>query len=256
MGSLSPVMRGAEPLQSRGPIILATADIHSPHYLMILKSSLTKLSQNEKRACLVLLAGDIVDRGRIEAAAPVFNMIREHLPDAKLVAVFGNEEYHELENEFKRVYSYVDWLDDEYRVYECGDSSIGIVGTRGSLEKPTRWQQKNMPWLARIYKERPSIIRRLLQKARGEADKVILLSHYALSKATIKGEHPAIWPHLYDPAMESVIREEKPDAAVHGHAHKGRPYAVVGVTPVYNVALPLNRRLVRLRFRIALENFL
>ena len=242
-------------MQNRGPLVLATADIHSPHYLMILRSALQKLERESKNACLILLAGDIVDKGRVEAARPVFNLIREHLPSARIVAVFGNEEYHELEDDFKRAYPEVDWLNDEYKIYQCDNVSIAIVGTRGSLEKPTSWQRKHMPWLVHVYRERPHIVRKILREAKRESDKVILLSHYALSKATIKGEHPAIWPHLYDPAMEALIREEKPDAAVHGHAHKGRPYAIVDSVPVYNVALPLNRRIVRVTFKTSLDIF-
>jgi len=223
--------------------------VHSPLYLEAFRSSLSSLSDEP---CLFLFAGDIVERGRVEAAGPVFEAARQAAPSSTLVAVFGNEEYHDREDEFRRAYPWVDWLDDEYRVYECAGQRVAVVGTRGALARPTSWQRRNMPWLERVYRERPVRIARLLDEASREADIVILLSHYALARATIKGEDPRVYPYLYSPAMERVVREARPHAAVHGHAHKGTPRAVVSGVPVYNVAFPLNRRPVRVRPRVPL----
>ncbi|MCE4628198.1 MAG: metallophosphoesterase, partial [Desulfurococcales archaeon] len=118
-------------MQSRGPPqIYATSDVHSPRYLSLLVSSLPEKGE----ACLFLLAGDIVDRGRVEAAKPVFDAVRQKFPGSKLVAVFGNEEYHDREDEYRRAYPYVDWLSDEYRIYDCNGTSIAIIGTRGAID--------------------------------------------------------------------------------------------------------------------------
>ena len=223
-------------MQSRGPL-LATADIHSPKYLPLLVKGLERVNVDP---CAVLLAGDIVDRGNVAAAAPVFSLIRQRVPGKPIIAVFGNEEYHDLEGEFRRRYPFVTWLDDEYTVIECGEGGrIAIVGTRGALDRPTPWQRRNMPWLERVYRERPARIAGLIDEARREAGKVVLLSHYALSRATIRGENPRIYPYLYSRAMERVIAEKRPDAAIHGHAHRGTPRGSVAGVPVYNVALPL-----------------
>ena len=223
-------------MQSRGPL-LATADIHSPRYLSLLSKALARVNTDP---CAVLLAGDIVDRGNVAAAAHVFSLIRQRLPGKPIIAVFGNEEYHDLEDEFRKRYPYVTWLDDEYTTIECREGGqIAIVGTRGALDRPTPWQRRNMPWLERVYRERPTKIARLIDEARREAGRVVLLSHYALSRATIRGENPRIYPYLYSRAMERVIAEKRPDAAVHGHAHRGTPRGSVAGVPVYNVALPL-----------------
>ncbi len=239
-------------MQSRGPPkIYATSDVHSPRYLSMFVSSLPRKGE----ACLFLFAGDIVDRGRVEAAKPVFNAVRQAFPGSRLVAVFGNEEYHDREEEYRRAYPFVDWLNDEYKVYDCWGLGIAVIGTRGAIDRLTTWQRKHMPWLEDVYSRRPSIIAKLIDKARREADKIIVLSHYGLAKETIVGEPPRLWPYLYSRAMERVIREKKPDAAVHGHAHRGTPKAMISGVPVYNVALPLNRKPVRVTFRIGLDVF-
>ncbi len=187
-----------------------------------------------------------MDKGNVAAAAHVFRLIEKHYPGSRIVAVFGNEEYHDREEEFRRRYPSIDWLDDEYRVYECGDRRVAVVGTRGALARPTRWQRRHMPWLERVYRERPARIVELARQARREADHIVVLSHYGLARATLQGEPPSIWPELYSPLMEKAILRIRPDAAVHGHAHNGRPHAVVGGVHVYNVALPLNKRIVGL----------
>ncbi len=185
----------------------------------------------------------------------MFNAVRQAFPGSRLVAVFGNEEYHDREEEYRRAYPFVDWLNDEYKVYDCWGLGIAVIGTRGAIDRLTTWQRKHMPWLEDVYRRRPSIIAKLIDKARREADKIIVLSHYGLAKETIVGEPPRLWPYLYSRAMERVIREKKPDAAVHGHAHRGTPKAMISGVPVYNVALPLNRKPVRVTFRIGLDVF-
>jgi len=239
-------------MQQGGPLILATSDIHSPHYLPVLASALRAARREYGSPCLILLAGDIVDKGVVVQARPVFDLLWETYPGVPIVAVFGNEEYHELQEKFRKEYSDVTWLDDETAFFDCNNETVSIVGTRGSLARPTRWQRRNMPWIEKVYRKRPTIIRGLLREARREADRVILLSHYALSEKTVKGEPPALWPYLYDPAMERVVAEEKPDAAVHGHAHRGTPFALVNGVPVHNVALPLNRKIVKIKMIIKL----
>jgi len=233
------------------PQLWGSGDIHSPRFLREFEISLPRRGE----ACLFLLAGDIVDKGRVIFAVPVVEAVRRAYPGASIVAVFGNEEYYELEDELRKITPSVKWLSDDMAVYECNGHNVAVVGTRGALERPTSWQRRHMPWLERIYRERPRIVSELLRKAKREADIVVLLSHYALSRATIRGEPPKVWPYLYSPLMEKVITRERPNAAVHGHAHRGTFRAVVGGVPVYNVAFPLNRVPVRVRPRLSLTLF-
>ncbi|GAB6148614.1 metallophosphoesterase family protein [Stetteria hydrogenophila] len=235
-------------------VLAAFADVHSPVYLGLLRSALAGAGF---KPCAVLFAGDLVDKGRAAAAEPVASLLREKWPGIPVVAVPGNEDYEEVMDEIKRRTPGFKWLEDEYTVVDCGGEAVAVVGTRGALDRLTRWQRRHKPHLERVYRERPQLIARLIDEARREAGRVVLLSHYALARATLRGEDPRIWPELYSSRMERVVAEKRPDAAVHGHAHKGTPRALVAGVPVYNVALPLNRRIVEVELRPrGLEAFL
>ncbi|MEB2836412.1 MAG: metallophosphoesterase [Desulfurococcales archaeon] len=237
--------------------LYATADIHAPRYYALFREALARLSREAGEVCALILAGDIVDSGKASMLEPVLRAIDSELGAVKVVAVFGNEEYEEVRDTLKRISAgRVEWLDDSVTYVECNGERVGIVGTSGALDRPTRWQRRHKPHLARLYAERPRIVEGLLSEAKRNADRVVLVSHYGLSRATLRGEDPRFWPEMYSSALEDVVRRLRPDAAVHGHAHNGTPYALVGGVPVYNVALPLNRRIVEVKWRRGLEAFL
>lgn len=219
--------------------IYASSDIHSPLYLSLFKKSMDSITDS----CLFIMAGDIVDRGVVSAAEPVFRMIREKT-SATIISVFGNEEYMDREKYFVKRYPEVVWLNDNYTIIGINNHSIAVIGTRGALERPTKWQRKHMPWLENVYRKRPVVLRNLIANARKEADIIVVVSHYALTHHTIIGEPTHIWPEIYSPAMEKVVLEERPHIIIHGHAHRGKPFANVKGIRIYNVALPLNKRII------------
>lgn len=222
-------------------VLAAFGDVHSPLYLALLRSALQAYNG---RPCAVLVAGDLVDRGRAAAAEPVASLLAEKWPGVPVVAVPGNEDYEEVMGEIRAKTPGFKWLEDEYTVLDCDGVSLAVVGTRGALDRLTRWQRARRPELERVYRERPGLVARLIDEARREASRVILLSHYGLARATLGGEDPRAWPELYSSRMERVVAEKRPDAAVHAHAHNGTPRAVVAGVPIYNVSLPLNKRIV------------
>jgi Icc-related predicted phosphoesterase len=67
--------------------------------------------------------------------------------------------------------------------------------------------------------------------------------HYAPIRATVEGEPPEIFPFLGSSRLADPLEHYSVTAAVHGHAHGGTH---AGKTPkgipVYNVSLPLMRR--------------
>ncbi|MGC9182416.1 metallophosphoesterase family protein [Caldisphaera sp.] len=231
----------------------AASDIHYPHYFDLFKKSLNNISEEP---CLFLLAGDIIDKGKIEGAKPVFESIFNKFPNSKIVATFGNDEWNELWDKLKEEYSNIDWIVDDYKVYSCNNISISVIGTPGALDKPTRWQIKNIPNIQEIYNNRLTKIRELLIKAKKISQKTILLSHYALSKLTLKGENPYSYGELYSSKMEKIIVETRPDVAIHGHAHRGTAYALLQNIPIYNVAIPLVKNITKIIFIKNLEGFL
>ncbi|MCE4605640.1 MAG: metallophosphoesterase [Desulfurococcales archaeon] len=231
--------------------VYGVSDIHSPRYLGLYRESLGRVIDLR----ILILAGDIIDKGRHQWFKPVIDEALSRFPHARIIGVYGNEEYEEARVHLS-MYPSVEWLDDTYTVVDMNSCSLAIVGTTGALDRLTRWQRRNKPELAGVYRRRPKVLARLIGVARREADAVVLVSHYALSRATITGEPRSVWPELYSYGMERLLAEAKPDAAVHGHAHKGRPYATVSGVPVYNVALPLTRKLTRIVGRIGLDLFL
>jgi predicted phosphodiesterase len=253
MGSLK--QGGAEPLQNRGPLVFyASSDIHSPKYLRLFSDSIKELRGT--KPCAFILAGDIVDKSNVVAAEPVFNLIKKYIEEsARIIAVFGNEEYVEYQEEFTRRYPNIYWLDDSYLKLTCNGKTIAVVGTRGALDRPTRWQQKHMPWISKLYAERPHRIASLLDEARRESDMVLLVSHYAVTSRTLIGEPRSVWPELYSKSMEKVVLEKKPDIVIHGHSHRGKPFALLDNIPVYNVALPLNKKIVKIAPRKSIIEF-
>jgi len=240
--------------RSPEPKLLATSDIHSPVYLQLFRKALQNLKRNEKW-CAMILAGDLVDKGKAEMFDPVIKFIYETLGETKIVAVFGNEEYEEIRDRLCKSYSKIIWLNDDSTIINCNSTSIGIVGTQGALDRLTSWQRRNKPFLRKIYDERPIKIKKLILDLKDKVDYVVLVSHYVISKRNLIGENPKMWAEMYSSKMERVIIETKPNAAIHGHAHNGSKFSMINGVPVYNVALPLNKKIVEIKFRRGLEAF-
>ncbi|MEB3788158.1 MAG: metallophosphoesterase [Desulfurococcales archaeon] len=219
---------------------MAFSDVHSPRFLADFARSMR--GQSCTGVDLVVMAGDLIDKGKLSGLDPVLRIVRRECGDSVLVGVFGNEEYHQLRDKLRSLYPMIRWLEDEVLYGEADGCRYAVVGTPGALDRPTSWQARNLPGIEAVYRERPQTVARLIREARSRASVVMLVSHYGLTRLTLEGEPRRIWPYLYSSLMERVIVEEKPDLAIHGHAHKGKRMAVVDGVPVYNVAFPVWRR--------------
>ena len=134
---------------------------------------------------------------------------------------------------------------------------VRIVGTTGVLDRPTWWQRKNIPGIQEKYRKRVDTVASLLD--RDGCDVLILLSHYATTYRTLRGETERAFPEMGSRAMEAVLLDKRPDLSIHAHAHGGSRFAVVsrkqrtldddGGVLVWNVSLPLNKGIAR--FEIA-----
>jgi len=216
------------------PRVAAVGDVHGPRYIKLLNASLSKLSN----VSLLLLAGDMVDKGAAHHCKLVLSRIRS-VYRGPIIGIFGNEEYDERKSEIARLCNDVEWLDDELEVVEVEGCKVAVVGTRGVLDRPTRWQLRNIPGIRELYRSRLSAIESLLKQARLVADCTILLTHYAPICRTLEGENERIWSQLGSRRLTRLILRLKPDIVVHGHAHNSRrPVVRLGDTVIYNVALP------------------
>ncbi|MCD6095052.1 MAG: metallophosphoesterase, partial [Thermoprotei archaeon] len=193
-----------------------------------------------------IIAGDIVAKGNVHAASHVFSLIRE-VYNGEIIAVFGNEDYEELSDKFRELYPDVIWLDDDYIDIDLSVGKVRIIGSRGVLDMPTSWQMKHIPDIVERYNKRIKILEKLLSSSKYPT---LLVTHYAPTYATLKGEPSRIWPQLGSRKLESIIKRYKPLAVIHGHAHNGRiDHIEIDGIPIYNVSLPAFKRL----FKISLK---
>ncbi len=220
--------------------LLAFGDVHGLQYLSLLRASLRSVPPEEPNA--ILMAGDVIDRGDVSGMGPVLREVTARFRDTPVVSVFGNDEYHEVEDRLIKEFGYVIWLNDSVAVLKLGEVTVGVVGSRGVLDKLTHWQRKNMPQLETVYRRRVGVLRRLLEEVSRVSDITVLLTHYAPTYLTVRGEPEKIYPYMGCKRLEDVLKEAKPDLAIHAHAHNATTTeAVVGLTKVYNVSLPARR---------------
>lgn len=225
-------------------LVCAFGDVHGKQHLDMVQRSHDRLA-----ACdLILLAGDITDANDLETYGQVLGTIRE-LTDAEILAVFGNEEYDSSHGEYRERFR-ITFLEEEARDLMLDGLKTRVVGTTGSLDRPTWWQRTNVPDIWTRYKDRLSKVTSLLD--RGDADALVLLMHYAPTYATLEGERASSFPEMGSLALESLILDRRPDLVLHAHAHRGRKKAVLAKRQrsledfgdkgaeivVYNVSIP------------------
>lgn len=219
-------------------IIAAVSDVHSPRYYEEYVAAIEKLNVKPD---LFLIAGDMVFRGRIEEYQKIYNVLFGKV-NCPIVACFGNQEFAQIRDRLKESYREIRFLEDQSIVLNIKGKSIGIFGSIGSLDKPTKWQKANIPNIERIYTQRIELAEKHLKRM--FTDFKILLLHYAPTYKTLEGENPNFYPFLGSQLFENVIIRTKPDLVIHGHSHKGIKKAWVDTTPVFNVSFSVNKEIV------------
>ncbi|MEM5879325.1 MAG: metallophosphoesterase [Candidatus Aenigmatarchaeota archaeon] len=219
-------------------IIAATGDVHSPRYFEDFVKAVDALRAKPQ---LMFLLGDMIDRGQIEEYERVLNAFFGKIT-CPIIACFGNNEYSELREQIKQKYKEVKFLDDEATVMQVGSLSVGIIGTTGSLDEPTRWQKVNIPNIENIYRSRVALVDNLLQRMR--TDISILMIHYAPTYKILEGENPNFYKNMGSIAYEQVLINRKPTLVLTGHSHRGLKSSWIDTVPIFNVALPLNKQIV------------
>lgn len=197
-----------------------------------------------ERADILLLCGDLTDRGLVEEAHV---LVREMTPVLLMpvIAVLGNHDFHSgKQTEIEQVLTAagVRVLDGS----PCEVQGIGFAGVKGFMGGFGRRILE--PW-------GEDTIKGLVQEAVAEALKlegalarlqtpqVIAVLHYAPIQATVEGEPPEIYPFLGCSRLEEPLNRYKVAAAFHGHAHHGRPEGKTSAgVPVFNVALSVLRQ--------------
>jgi len=220
-------------------IIAATGDIHSPQYY---DDFLRALELMKAKPDLFLMVGDMIDRNEIGEYDKICNALFGKI-NCPIVSCFGNNEFiPDITQQIKERYKEIRFLWDDSTILQIGFNQIGIVGTLGGLDNPTRWQKENMPNIQGVYNERLSFVERHLRRI--QVNFRILLMHYAPTYQTLEGENPNFYGSMGSRAYEDVIIRMKPDLVLHGHSHRGKKMAWVDSVPVFNVSFPVNREIV------------
>lgn len=198
------------------------------------------MNQLSKEPDLFVLAGDLVDKNNISAFKQIYDYLTNKFSNKPIIAIFGNEEYRGYENKYRELYNSIKWLNDEYYILELKNIKIGLIGTRGALDKPTLWQSRNIPGIADYYQELPGKLSGMIDELyKQNVDLTILVSHYGVTYRNLDGESKSIWFYLASRRVEEVIINKRIDLVIHGHVHNGlKDVIYINSTPVYNVSLP------------------
>jgi Icc-related predicted phosphoesterase len=194
---------------------------------------------------LLMFAGDMYEYQNPEAYGLILDFVKMVKWDCPIVAVLGNREFDEDFDDIKKASKKrIKFLMEESITLNIGSRSIGIVGSRGSLDVPTWWQFHHISGIEDIYKERIDNIRKMLKELK--TDIKILLTHFSPTYKTLKGENPRYFSGMASKRLEKVLVETRPTFAVHGHAHYGIPLAFVESVPVFNVCFEINKKIVEI----------
>jgi Icc-related predicted phosphoesterase len=200
----------------------------------------------DQEAELLLLAGDLTDHGTLEEA----KWLAEELSQIKMekCAVLGNHDYESGQDGVVRKTlcdAGVHVLDGE--PWALNDLGIaGIKGFAGGFEHAQlqRFGETALKAFVDACIEEELKLEKALFQLRTR--RRIALLHYAPCRQTLEGEPLEIFPFLGATRLGGPIDQLRPDLAIHGHAHRGvLRGATQGGIPVYNVALPVLRRLAK-----------
>ncbi len=194
----------------------------------------------DRRADLIMLAGDLTTYGEPEQAAVLADVTREIT--TPIFAVLGNHDWHADRHE-ELVAALreggIHLLERAAEVVTVNGMDIGIVGTKGFVGgfSDSLLPDFGEPLLRRLYAETSAEVSALDRGLRTVQDcpvRIVLL-HYAPTTSTIEGERETIWAFLGSERLAGPIADHSPDAVFHGHGHAGTFAGSIGEVPVFNV---------------------
>ncbi|MDX2081812.1 MAG: metallophosphoesterase [Terrimicrobiaceae bacterium] len=224
------------------PKTLRVAAVGDLHYTRHCRGRLESLfSAASAAADVLLLCGDLTDYGLVEEARLLADDLRAHLK-IPAVSVLGNHDFEAGQSaEITRILDDVGVhvLDGETHEID-GVGFAGVPGFGGGFgtHMLSAWGE---PIIKAFVQEAVDQALRL-EKAlsRLESPRRVAVLHYAPIVDTVAGEPPEIFPFLGSSRLEGALNRFSVACAVHGHAHRGKPFGRTGTgIPVHNVALPL-----------------
>jgi Icc-related predicted phosphoesterase len=196
-------------------------------------------------ADVLLLCGDLTDFGLPEEAQVLAKELTTSLK-IPVVAVFGNHDFESGQvQEVQDILSEagVKVLDgDSYEVHGIGFAGVkGFAGGFGERALAPWGEESIKRFVHEAIDEALKLERAI---ARLQTAQRLVVLHYSPIQATVEGEPPEIFPFLGSSRLEEPLNRHPVTAIFHGHAHHGSPEGrTQRDAPVYNVALPLLRRM-------------
>lgn len=236
MKTLSAFSRGDATIR-----MIATSDAHLP----IGEAELVRAVESNCKGYqpdLLILAGDMVERGRIEFYSRAWEILRKCSP-LNIIGVFGNDEYEQLRDKIREENKWASWLNDSTVEISINRQNLLIFGSTGILDVPTKWQRKMIPDIEKRYEERLKKFEEFLKT--DFSGMKIAIFHYPPTYKTLHGEPSYAWPEMGSLKAEELIKKlGGVDIIIHGHAHRGKILETkIGNTLVFNVALPARKSL-------------
>jgi Icc-related predicted phosphoesterase len=198
----------------------------------------------DQEAEVLLLAGDLTDHGTPDEA----KWLAEELSQLKMekCAVLGNHDYETgQEAAVCKILgdAGVHVLDgDPWEINDLGVA--GVKGFAGGFEQAQLQRFGEEPLKAFVdtcIAEELKLEKALFQLRTRHR---IALLHYSPCRSTLEGEPLEILAFLGATRLSGPLDQLRPNLAVHGHAHRGTLNGTTrGGVPVFNVALPVLRRL-------------
>jgi Icc-related predicted phosphoesterase len=198
-----------------------------------------------QRADVLLLCGDLTDYGLPDEAQV---LAKELAATAKVpvVGVLGNHDYEsDKQDDVRHILAGagVTLLDGASHEVQ-GIGFAGIKGFAGGFGRGTlgAWGERAVKLFVQEAIDEALKLEAALARLR--TPHRIALLHYSPVRGTVENEPTEIHPYLGCSRLEEPLNRYPVTAVFHGHAHNGAPEGktVAGV-PVYNVSLPLLRRL-------------
>lgn len=230
--------------------LAAVADLHCRHDQHGRFRELVRMVNGEAEG--LVIGGDLTDHGLVDEAKTLTEALSElRVPCA---AVLGNHDFEGgAVKEIVRILAdvKVEILDGDHVIFHKRLGVAGVKGFGGGFDRGLL-QAFGEPAVKAFVQE--SVNEALkLEAALAQLDvaKKVVLMHYAPIAGTTDGEEAEIRPYLGTTRLTAPCDAFGALAIFHGHAHHGVPEGRTprGV-PVYNVALPVLRRVWDKRFRV------
>jgi Icc-related predicted phosphoesterase len=196
-------------------------------------------------AQVAVLCGDLTDHGLASEARVLAEEIQANLR-IPVLAVLGNHDFESgQEDQVRHILEKagVMFLDGEAREV-AGIGFAGAKGFAGGFGRGTlgSFGEKIVKLFVQEAIDEAMKLEAALSRLRTSAKIAVL--HYAPIQATVENEPVQIFPFLGCGRLEEPLNRFQVTACIHGHAHNGAPEGkTTGGVPVYNVSLPLMRKL-------------